>query len=98
MVTLNDDEFSRIKNQLRDIQYRLQRLELDFAIHRGNTGVGFNSPNLPHPNISSIRQGVYTITNQTNDRTYDADASSVAELADVLSQVIADLQRLGILG
>jgi hypothetical protein len=39
----------------------------------------------------------YTVTNVTTDRTYDADSSSVDELADVLGTVIADLQSVGIL-
>ena len=39
----------------------------------------------------------YTVTNGTTDRTYDADATNVAELADVLATVIADLQGVSIL-
>ena len=37
------------------------------------------------------------ITNVTTDRTYDADATSTAELADVLGTLIADLRTKGIL-
>ena len=33
----------------------------------------------------------YTITNDTTDRTYDANATSAAELADVLATLIRDL-------
>ena len=40
----------------------------------------------------------YTITNATTDRTYDADATTTAELADVLATVIQDLKDRGILG
>lgn len=36
--------------------------------------------------------GVYTPTNVTTDRSYDANATSVDELADVLGTLIADLQ------
>jgi hypothetical protein len=39
----------------------------------------------------------YTVTNTTIDRTYDADSSSVDELADILGTLIADLQGVGIL-
>jgi hypothetical protein len=39
----------------------------------------------------------YTPTNVTTDRSYDADATSVAELADVLGTLLADLQGKGIL-
>lgn len=39
----------------------------------------------------------YTPTNVTPDRSYDADATSDAEIADVLGTLITDLQTLGIL-
>jgi len=44
-----------------------------------------------------VRTAAYTITNVTPDRTYDADATAVAELADVLGTLIADLQAYGLL-
>lgn len=42
--------------------------------------------------------GTYTPTNVTTDRSYDADATTLAELADVVGTMIADLQAVGILG
>lgn len=39
----------------------------------------------------------YTVTNVTTDRTYDADATTVDELGDVLGTLIADLKSKGIL-
>ena len=33
----------------------------------------------------------YTITNDTTDRTYDANATNTAELADVLATLIRDI-------
>jgi len=39
----------------------------------------------------------YTVTNGTTDRTYDADATGTAELADVLSTLISDLQGAQVL-
>ncbi len=38
----------------------------------------------------------YTPSNVSTDRSYDADATSVAELADVLGTLIADLQATGL--
>ena len=38
----------------------------------------------------------YTPTNVTTDRSYDANATTVDELADVLGTLIADLQSLGL--
>lgn len=40
----------------------------------------------------------YTPTNVTTDRTYDANSTTVNELADVLGTLIADLQSLGVVG
>lgn len=40
----------------------------------------------------------YTPTNVTTDRSFDADTVAVAELADVVGTLIADLQRLKIIG
>lgn len=41
--------------------------------------------------------GTYTPTNVTTDRAFDADTVAVAELADVVGTLIADLQALGLL-
>lgn len=39
----------------------------------------------------------YTVTNVTTDRTYDANSTTIDELADVLGTLIADLTSLGLL-
>lgn len=39
----------------------------------------------------------YTPTNVTTDRSYDADTVAVAELADVVGTLIADLQTIGLI-
>lgn len=45
----------------------------------------------------AARAAAYTPTNVTTDRSFDANASSTAELADVLGTLIADLQAYGLL-
>lgn len=40
----------------------------------------------------------YTDTNVATDRSYDADSTTVDELADVLGTLITDLQALGLIG
>lgn len=40
----------------------------------------------------------YSVTNRTTDRSYDANATTTDELADVLGTLILDLQARGILG
>ena len=44
-----------------------------------------------------VQTAAYTITNVTPDRIYDDNATSVAELADVLGTLIADLTAYGLL-
>lgn len=48
-------------------------------------------------NITVPLASAYTPTNVTTDRSYDANATTVDELADVLGTLIADLQSLKIL-
>lgn len=43
---------------------------------------------------ATIAQG-FTVTNLTATRTYDADSTSTAELADVLGTVLSDLAKGG---
>ena len=45
-----------------------------------------------------VRSSAFTPTNVTTDRSYDANATSVDELADVLGTLIADLQATGLIG
>lgn len=47
--------------------------------------------------ISPATAPVYTETNVTPDRSYDANATTVDELADVLGTLIADLRATGII-
>jgi hypothetical protein len=44
----------------------------------------------------AVRPSAYTVTNLVTDRAYDANATTTAELADVLGTLIADLRTLGI--
>lgn len=39
----------------------------------------------------------YTTSNVTEDRAFDADSTNVAELADVLGTLIADLKTAGVI-
>lgn len=51
-----------------------------------------------HGKAAVAISSAYAVTNVTPDRDYDADASSTAELADVLGTLIADLQEKGLIG
>ena len=44
-----------------------------------------------------VQAAAYTPTNVTPDRAYDANATSLDEVADVLGTLIADLQLLGLI-
>lgn len=90
MVNRNTEQHAVIA-----LEAKVHRLEQLFSRHTGATS-GLSMSKLPHPNMSV--NVTYTITNGTTDRTYDADASSTAELADVLYTLIQDLKLLGIIG
>lgn len=47
--------------------------------------------------ITDCPIATYSASNVTTDRTYDADATTTAELADVLGTLIADLRSAGII-
>lgn len=47
---------------------------------------------------ATTRSSAYTPTNVTADRSYDANSTTIDELADVLGTLIADLQLLGLIG
>lgn len=64
-----------------------------------NVNIGRSGGNIGFYGVTAVAQSsAYTPTNVTTDRTYDANSTTVAELADVLGTVIADLQATGILG
>ena len=49
-------------------------------------------------NLSVIPQGTYTPTNVTTDRSFDANNTTIDELADVVGTMIADGQAAGVFG
>lgn len=49
-------------------------------------------------NTPVVQPSAYSPSNVTTDRTYDANSTSIAELADVLGTLISDLQSLGLIG
>lgn len=48
-------------------------------------------------NLGRVAEATYVATNVTTDRSYDADTADVAEVADVLGTLIADLRAAGII-
>ena len=67
-----------------------QELEVNGAFNHDGLTVGFYG-------VAPVtRAAAYTVTNLTADRTYDANATTVAELADVLGTLIGDLRLLGL--
>ncbi len=66
-------------------------VEIDGTLNHDGTFVGFYGV------TPVIRPSAYTVTNATPDKTYDANATSTAELADVLATLINDLISVGLL-
>lgn len=66
-------------------------LEIDGNLDHDGSNIGFFG-------VAPVaRAASYTPTNVTTDRSYDADATTVEELADVLGTLIADLKAYGLL-
>lgn len=67
-------------------------LELDGDLNHDGANVGFRG-------VAPVAlSSAYTPTNVTTDRSWDCNATSTDELADVLATVVADLQLQGLLG
>lgn len=64
-------------------------VEIDGALNHDGTTVGFYG-------ATPVTQQTYTITNVTTDRSYDANATTIDELADTLGTLIADLRSVGL--
>jgi hypothetical protein len=43
-----------------------------------------------------VQPAAYTVTNGVADRAFDANSTTIDELADVLGTLIGDLQSLGL--
>jgi len=54
--------------------------------------IGFNGV------TPAVLSAAYTATNVTTDRTYDANVTTLDEVADVLGTLIADLKARGVVG
>jgi hypothetical protein len=74
-----------------DALHVVGELHLDGALNHDGTTVGFFGT------APAVRAAAYTPTNVTTDRSYDADTVLVAELADAVGTLIADLQSYGLL-
>jgi hypothetical protein len=66
--------------------------QFDGALAHAGTTLGFFGT------TPAVQPPAYTPTNVTTDRTYDADSTTLDEVADVLGTLIADLQSLGVIG
>lgn len=69
----------------------LSDLEIDGALNHDGSTIGFFAT------TPAVQVAAYTPTNVTPDRAYDADSTTVDELADVLGTLISDLQTYGLL-
>ena len=66
-------------------------VEIDGDLDHDGSNIGFFGVAL------APRAAAYTVTNGTTDRSYDADLTTMNELADVLATLIADLKTYGLL-
>lgn len=86
-----------IDREIFELKQRIEQLEKFIGQHIGYQQAA-HSANTPHPQLSAVSRGTYTITNGTVDRTYNADTVVVAELADIVYTMWLDLNSIKVLG
>jgi len=67
-------------------------VEIDGDLNHDGSNVGF------YGTAPTAQSAAYTPTNVSTDRSYDADSTTLDEIADVLGTLIADLQATGLIG
>ncbi len=67
-------------------------VEINGALNHDGSTLGFYGA------APVAQSAAYTASNVTTDRTYDANATTLNELADVLGTLIRDLQGMGLIG
>ena len=76
---------------------RLPSAPADYNARWANTLINQLELNLSNTNLAASLQN-YTVANVTEDRALDADATTLAEIADVLGTLITDLKNRGVIG
>lgn len=94
MVNQNDP---LLYQQIVSLQRQVDTLEKLVNIHMG-IQQGAISTNLPHPALSAISRGGYTVTNPITLKVFDTQTVFTQNLAQVVGTIIADLQAVKILG
>jgi len=69
-----------------------ERTPIQWGADSSETLLGF------HGTTPVAQSAAYTPSNVSTDRSYDADSTTLAEVADVLGTLIADLQAVGLIG
>ena len=69
----------------------LTNIEIDGALNHDGSTIGFFGT------TPAAQAAAYTVTNVSTDRSYDANSTTVDELADILGTLIADLKTYGLL-
>lgn len=67
-------------------------VEIEGDINHDGSNVGF------YGTAPAAQSAAHTPTNVSTDRAYDANATTLSEIADVLGTLIADLQATGLIG
>ncbi len=100
-----EDYLFKIKSDLETINAALEAIAAAGAvtgIRAGNPALAslltvLGTQGLVDDQTTEGKSDPYNVTNLSVDREYDADSTSIAELADVLGTLIEDLKTAGIL-
>ena len=104
----NQTTYAIIDARIVDVTNTTEDGSLDFLVRSDGSLVSAikmegadtsSSPKIGIYGVTPVEQGpAYTVTNLVTDRTYDANSTTVEELADVLGSLLADLKVQGLYG
>ncbi len=90
-TTDNANDLGDATHMVRDV-YIGRDIEINGALNHDGTTAGFYG-------VAPVTRSTgWTITNDVTDRTFDANADSTLELADIVATLIRDLAATGIIG
>ena len=82
---------ARLADDSADADLSAKDVQVTGDLNHDGSGVGF------YGTAPAAQSAAYTPSNVSADRAYDADTVAIAELADVVGTLIADLQATGLI-
>ncbi len=96
-LALGDAPTNLIGPDVEDLKDAVNKIEATLGVNPQGASATVAARFLVGQMTGSL-SAAYTVTNVTTDRTFNADAATLNELADVVGTLIADLKARGVIG